>query len=136
MDIVIKIPKEFEKDFNEDKFEDCLARLASDIEAFGFRSAGRYEKETVTMLRKAFKNGKPLPNGKSILVIDTPKTCGDCPCCIFTAEEKRAIGFCNTSNEDYYCKLLEGFRKYDEVDGGVDILGKPSCCPLESDKEG
>lgn len=91
---------------------------------------------TTLALYEAVKNGTPLPNGKSILVIDTPKTCGDCPCCIFTAEEKRAIGFCNTSNDDYYCKLLEGFREYDEVDGGVDILGKPSCCPLEPDKEG
>ena len=92
--------------------------------------------EQLKRLDDAIRNGTPLPNGKSILVIDTPKTCGDCPCCIFTAEEKRAIGFCNTSNEDYYCKLLESFREYDEVDGGVDILGKPSCCPLGVDKEG
>ena len=68
MDIVIKIPKEFEKDFNEDRFEDCLARVASDIEAFGFRLAGRYEQETITMLREAFKNGKPLPKGHERLI--------------------------------------------------------------------
>lgn len=62
--------------------------------------------------------------------IDMPKTCGDCPFCIFTKEEKNYIGFCNTSDDDYYCKLLKRFMEYDKVDGGVDILGKPSDCPL------
>jgi hypothetical protein len=72
---------------------------------------------------------------KSILVIDTPKNCGDCPFCIRTAEEKRAVGFCNTSNEDYYCKALDRFMEYDEVDGGLDILGKPIDCPLQEESE-
>ena len=52
---------------------------------------------------------------------------------IFTAEEKRAIGFCNTSNEDYYCKVLDRFMEYDKVEGGVDILGKPKDCPLKKE---
>jgi hypothetical protein len=73
---------------------------------------------------------------KSMLVIDTPETCGDCPLCIFTAEEKRAIGYCNTSDEDYYCKALERFMEYDEVEGGLDILGKPTDCPLKAEREG
>lgn len=72
---------------------------------------------------------------KSLLIIDTPKTCDDCPLCIFTAEEKRYIGYCNTSNEDYYCKALHRFMEYDEVDGGVDILGKPVDCPLQTESE-
>ena len=67
---------------------------------------------------------------KSTLVIDTPNTCGDCPFCIHTAEEKNYIGYCNASDEDYYCKALDRFMEYDEVDGGVDILGKPIDCPL------
>ena len=71
----------------------------------------------------------------SILIIDTPKTCGDCPLCIFTADEKRHIGYCNTSDEDYYCKALERFMEYDKVDGGVDILGKPMDCPLQTESE-
>jgi hypothetical protein len=66
-----------------------------------------------------------------IVDIDLPKTCGDCPFCIRTAEEKRAIGFCNTSNEDYYCKVLDRFMEYDKVEGGRDILGKPKDCPLK-----
>lgn len=60
MQIVIDIPKEFEEHFKTDKFEDSLARVASDIESFGFNLSGRYEQETITMLRKAFKNGTPL----------------------------------------------------------------------------
>jgi len=61
---------------------------------------------------------------------EMPNTCGDCPCCIHTADEKRYIGYCNTSDDDYYCKALDRFMEYDEVDGGVDILGKPLDCPL------
>lgn len=67
---------------------------------------------------------------KSMLVIDTPETCADCPCCIFTAREKNYIGYCHTSDDDYYCKILDRFMEYDKVDGGYDILGKPKDCPL------
>lgn len=63
--------------------------------------------------------------------LEMPKNCGDCPCCIYTADEKRAIGYCNTSDDDYYCKILGRFMEYNIVDGGVDILGKPIDCPLE-----
>lgn len=68
MEIVIKIPKEFEEHFKSDRFEDSLARVASDIESFGFQLAGRYEKETITMLREAFKNGTSLPKGHGDLI--------------------------------------------------------------------
>lgn len=61
---------------------------------------------------------------------EMPNTCGDCPYCIYTADEKRYIGYCNTSDDDYFCKALDRFMEYDKVDGGVDILGKPSDCPL------
>ena len=70
--------------------------------------------------------------GMTIAIKDfeMPNTCGDCPCCIYTADEKRYIGYCNTSDDDYFCKALDRFMEYDKVDGGVDILGKPSDCPL------
>lgn len=61
---------------------------------------------------------------------EMPNTCGDCPYCIYTADEKRYIGYCNTSDDDYFCKALDRFMEYDKVDGGVDILGKPLDCPL------
>lgn len=68
MQIVIDIPKEFEEHFNSDRFEDSLARVASDIESFGFQLSGRYEKETITMLRKAIKKGTPLPEHHGRLI--------------------------------------------------------------------
>lgn len=64
--------------------------------------------------------------------MDMPKRCSDCPICIYSAEEKNYIGYCNTSDDDYYCKALDRFMEYDIVDGGVDILGKPKDCPLKS----
>lgn len=72
---------------------------------------------------------------KSKLLIDTPNTCGDCPLCIYTNEEKKAIGYCNTSDEDYYCKALDRFMEYDIVDDGLYILGKPVDCPLQTESE-
>lgn len=72
---------------------------------------------------------------KSVIAIDTPETCGNCPFCIYTAEEKKCIGYCNTSDKDYYCKVLNRFMEYDEVDGGLDILGKPVDCPLQAESE-
>lgn len=68
MKLIIDIPKEFEEHFNKDKFSDSLARVASDIESFGVPLSGRYEQETITMLRKAFENGTPLPKGHGRIV--------------------------------------------------------------------
>lgn len=76
MKIVIDIPKEFEEHFKSDRFEDSLARIASDIESFGFQLAGRYEQETITMLREAIKKGTPLPEYHGRL-IDADELYGD-----------------------------------------------------------
>lgn len=51
MKIVINIPKEFEQHFFKDRFEDSLCRLY--VDAHGL--SGLYERETVEMLVKAFK---------------------------------------------------------------------------------
>lgn len=56
MKLCIDIPKEFETDFNADKFEDFFSRVAADIDYNGL--CGRYEKETAEMLREAFENGE------------------------------------------------------------------------------
>ena len=62
MQIVINIPKEFEEHFSQDRFEDSLARVASDIKSFNFNNlAGIYEHETIIMLRKAIKEATVLP---------------------------------------------------------------------------
>ena len=68
MKIVIEIPKEFESHFEFDRYADSLARVASDIEALGFKMSGRYERETITMIRKAFENATPLPKGHGDLI--------------------------------------------------------------------
>lgn len=68
MEIIIKIPKEFEEEFNRDKFEDSLARVASDIESFGFQLAGRYEQETIKMLREVLKDIVIIPKSHGRLI--------------------------------------------------------------------
>ena len=54
MKITIEIPKEFECDFINNRFEDAFQRLMADAHCI----AGNYEKETASMLINAFKNGK------------------------------------------------------------------------------
>lgn len=61
MKIEIEIPKEFEVDYNADKFEDFFMRVSYDIEMEmnGYSNGGicgNYEKETAEMFVKAFKN--------------------------------------------------------------------------------
>ncbi len=54
MKIEIEIPKHYEVEFNRDRFEETFGRLCADAHAV----AGNYEKETMEMLIKAFKDGK------------------------------------------------------------------------------
>ena len=55
MKIEIEIPKEFEGDYNFDKFEDFFMRVMADIDWNG-NLCGNYEKETAEMFVKAFQN--------------------------------------------------------------------------------
>ena len=52
MKIQIDIPKEFEKEFKEDRFYSTLMRLKSDA----YCLSGNYEMETIDMLINAFHN--------------------------------------------------------------------------------
>lgn len=59
MKIEIEIPKEFEGDYNFDKFEDFFMRVSHDIETNKYLNrylCGNYEKETAEMFVKAFQN--------------------------------------------------------------------------------
>lgn len=62
MKIEIEIPKEFEEDYNFDKFKDFFVRVSYDIEAemdgYGYFGGicGNYEKEIAEMFAKAFQN--------------------------------------------------------------------------------
>lgn len=59
MKIEIEIPKEFEVDYNSDKFKDFFARVLIDMQRgenlYG-NLCGNYEKETAYMFWKAFQN--------------------------------------------------------------------------------
>lgn len=68
MKIIIDIPKEFEVDFNTDKFKDFFSRVAADIDCNGL--CGNYEKETAEMFRNAFENGEVVSDNNWISVKD------------------------------------------------------------------
>lgn len=57
MELLIKIPQEFEQHFKQDAFEDSLHRLSADAHLI----AGIYEQETAKMLRDSFKNAVLVP---------------------------------------------------------------------------
>lgn len=57
MELVIDIPKEFERDWNNDKFQDCFGRVLLDLKDASFLS-GNYEKETLEMLQSALRDAK------------------------------------------------------------------------------
>lgn len=60
MKIVIDIPEDFFKDYQEDKFKDCFERLKADINC----CAGNYEKEICKMLIAAFQKSTILKDQK------------------------------------------------------------------------
>lgn len=60
MKIAIEIPKEFEEHFNNDKFEDSLLRIETDIGDSCCVLFGNYEIETVAMLKNAFKKSEVI----------------------------------------------------------------------------
>ena len=65
MQIAINIPKEFERDWNETRFADCIQRVMCDLRDYPNhdKMTGNYEMETLEMLQNAFENGKQLPKG-------------------------------------------------------------------------
>jgi hypothetical protein len=61
MKLIIEIPKEFEVDYNGDKFKDFFSRVLCDIEK-GKCLCGNYEIETAEMFLKAFVESVPMAN--------------------------------------------------------------------------
>lgn len=57
MKLLIEIPKEFECDWNRDKFYDCFERVFTDLGGM-YSVSGNYERETIKMLEKAFCDAK------------------------------------------------------------------------------
>lgn len=65
MKIILDIPKDFEKHFNNDRFKDSLKRIEADVHDCINETAqnvpaisGNYELELVDMLIEAFKNAE------------------------------------------------------------------------------
>ena len=57
MILEIKIPVEFEDDFNNDRFSDFFNRMIGDMNYYDML-CGLYEEEIAWMLLKAFKDAK------------------------------------------------------------------------------
>ena len=66
MRIEIEIPKEYEDDYNADRFSDFFSRAMIDIETMQ-GMCGRYEIETAKMLLNAFKESKEALNPEAII---------------------------------------------------------------------
>lgn len=64
MKLAIEIPKEFEADFQKDRFADALLRIRTDIRTDtgngSFMLSGKYETETLDMLRAALAAAKVI----------------------------------------------------------------------------
>ena len=60
MKVTIEIPKEFEEHFNNDRFNDSLKRIRTDIQYHGNPLSGLYERELIEMLQNAMTNAKVI----------------------------------------------------------------------------
>lgn len=58
MKILIDIPKEFERDYDQDKFKEFFERVIADMTSDDWLLCGLYEKEIAEMFIKAFENSK------------------------------------------------------------------------------
>lgn len=65
MRIEIEIPKEFECDYNADKFNDFFSRVLCDIK--DGELCGNYEMETAEMLLKAFEESKEAYDEEAVV---------------------------------------------------------------------
>ena len=53
----VGIPKEFETDFNKDKFKYCFGRVQVGLKNFREETlCGKYERKTIKMFENAFQN--------------------------------------------------------------------------------
>lgn len=113
MELLIKIPKEFEQHFKQDAFEDSLHRLSADAHLI----AGIYEQETAKMLRDAFKSAVSVPpHGRlgdlDALIADLKRQCKE----VFRIDAVSPDDFWIERNEAYNERLwetwCESFYKY------------------------
>ena len=82
MKLIIDIPKEFETDYQVNKFKDFFSRVLCDIEK-GKCLCGNYEKETAEMFLKAFDESVPMANIVEKLEEEKEKAQDEMEECIF-----------------------------------------------------
>jgi hypothetical protein len=82
MKLIIDIPKEFETDYNGDKFKDFFSRVLCDIEK-GKCLCGNHEIETAEMFLKAFDKSVPMANILEKLEEEKEKAQEEMERCIF-----------------------------------------------------
>lgn len=58
MIIQLEIPKEYENDYQNDRFDEFFRRVFADIDFTGM--CGNYEIETVQMMADAFNGSRPI----------------------------------------------------------------------------
>lgn len=57
MNIMVKLPQEWEKEFKKDRFAEFFGRVIADLNCDEVRTlVGNYELETLNMLKEAFAN--------------------------------------------------------------------------------
>lgn len=86
MKLIIDIPKEFETDYNGDKFKDFFSRVLCDIDKGVM--CGNYEKETAEMFLKAFDESVPMANIVEKLEEIKGKACDGIECvnCVYNKD--------------------------------------------------
>lgn len=70
MKLIIEIPKEFEEEFETNRFSETFWRVEGDIMAYwhdqgGYGLSGNYEDETRAMLKKAFEKAVKVEERKA-----------------------------------------------------------------------
>ena len=122
MKITIEIPKEFECDFINNRFEDAFQRLMSDAHCI----AGNYEKETASMLINAFKNSKEYNLENAIRELEERKQL-----------HKRLIGYEQTMGRliDEDVLMADVRNTITEKSGAMDWINLINCQPTAYDPD-
>lgn len=73
-------------------------------------------------------------NNKSVVIIDTPDVCADCP---FRAKDELMYIGDYTYKQLYRCRIMpeDIYDEYEDVDPYIDPRSKPEWCPLKPYKE-
>lgn len=78
MNIMLKLPQEWEKEFKKDRFADFFGRVIADLNCDEARTlVGNYEFETLSMLREAFANVEVMNENSTDISADGDPVVGE-----------------------------------------------------------